>query len=103
MEKNAGKQEIPIDLSIGETQDIDIAASFLASLDPEILSKPISAKEATRLRWKIDLIILPIICCTIILGAVDKVIISNAKIYGMMTDAHLTSSEYSWVASILYL
>lgn len=103
MEKVTEKQAIPIDLNTGETHDVDIAASFLANLDPEIIAKPISAKEFTRLSWKIDLIILPIISRTIILGAVDKVIISNARIYGMMTDAHLTSSEYSWVASILYL
>lgn len=111
MEKDPEKQHpTAADLAIGETlpenagkrKDVDVAATFLANLDPAILEEPISAKEFTRLRWKIDLIILPIISGTIILGAVDKVVISNAKIYGMMTDAHLTTAEYSWVGSILY-
>jgi MFS family permease len=39
---------------------------------------------------------------TITLGAVDKVIIFNAAIYGMMINTHLTSSMFSWVASIFY-
>ena len=98
------------DLAIGEALpedagrrgDVDVAATFLANLDRSIIDEPISAKEARKLRWKIDLIILPIIAISVILGAVDKVVISNAKIYGMMEDAHLTSSEYSWVGSILY-
>lgn len=101
-ENYAESKPIP-DFEVCQAQDVDIAASFLANLDLEIISKPISAKETSRLLWKIDLIILPIISATIILGAVDKVIISNAKIYGMMTDNHLSSSQYSWVGSILYL
>lgn len=110
MEKYTEKQpSAATDLATGEMhgeeglrKDVDVAATFLATLDPSIINEPISAKEFSRLRWKIDLIILPLISSSIILGAVDKVIISNAKIYGLMTDNHLSSSQYSWVASILY-
>lgn len=103
MEKEAEKHVTSTDINTGSIHDVDVAATFLANLDPEIREKPITPEEARKLRWKIDLIILPIISGTIILGAVDKVIISNAKIYGMMEDDHLSSAQYSWVASILYL
>jgi hypothetical protein len=39
---------------------------------------------------------------TCVLAAVDKVIISNAAIYGMTADAHLVGNQYSWVGSIFY-
>jgi hypothetical protein len=77
--------------------DVDVAATFLATLDPAILAEPISAKEYRKLLWKIDLTILPLLWVTTIVGAVDKVIISNAAIYGMRTDAHLGGNEFNWV------
>lgn len=82
--------------------DVDIAARFLAGLDPSIINEPISAKEARRVLWKLDLHILPVLTLVIIIAAIDKVIISNASIYGMLTDTHLTTAQFSWVASIFY-
>ena len=82
--------------------DVDVAAKFLYELDPAILADPISPKEARKVLWKIDLIMIPLIMVTVVLAAVDKVIISNAAIYGMKKDAHLTGNEYSWVGSIFY-
>ncbi|KAJ5088918.1 Major facilitator superfamily domain general substrate transporter [Penicillium angulare] len=80
----------------------DVAAQFLAQLDPAIAAVPISEQEARRVLWKIDLILIPLIMVTVVLAAIDKVIISNAAIYGMKTDTHLTGNQYSWVGSIFY-
>ncbi|KAJ5281315.1 Major facilitator superfamily domain general substrate transporter [Penicillium angulare] len=80
----------------------DVAAQFLARLDPAIAAVPISEQEARRVLWKIDLILIPLIMVTVVLAAIDKVIISNAAIYGMKTDTHLTGNQYSWVGSIFY-
>src|SRR4051812_38015776 len=74
----------------------DIAAQFLARLDPAIAAEPVTETEARRLLWKIDLIMIPLIMVTVVLAAIDKVIISNAAIYGMKTDTHLTGDQYSW-------
>ncbi|RDW89932.1 putative Allantoate permease [Aspergillus mulundensis] len=79
----------------------DVAAAFLSTLPPSITTS-ISQQESRRLLWKIDLILIPLISLTVILAAVDKVIISNASIYGMSTDTHLTGNQYSWVGSIFY-
>ncbi|KAJ5654150.1 Major facilitator superfamily domaingeneral substrate transporter [Penicillium lividum] len=83
-------------------QDKDVAAQFLAHLDPAIAAEPISEQEARRVLWKIDLIMIPLIMVTVVLAAIDKVIISNAAIYGMKKDTHLTGNQYSWVGSIFY-
>ncbi|PWY83244.1 MFS general substrate transporter [Aspergillus sclerotioniger CBS 115572] len=83
-------------------QGEDVAVRFLAQLDPAIMAAPIADTEARRVLWKIDLIMIPLIMVTVVLAAVDKVIISNAAIYGMETDTHLTGNQYSWVGSIFY-
>ncbi|KAJ5223579.1 Major facilitator superfamily domain general substrate transporter [Penicillium chermesinum] len=88
--------------SQGRPRDKDVAAQFLAELDPAIAAEPISEAEARRVLWKIDLILIPLIMVSCVLAAVDKVIISNAAIYGMEKDTHLTGGEYSWVGSIFY-
>ena len=61
----------------------DVAAQFLAQLDPSIAEEPVTRREERSLLLKIDLILIPLISATLILGAVDKVIISNAAIYGV--------------------
>ncbi|KAH9819349.1 allantoate permease [Teratosphaeria destructans] len=102
-------EEKPGDKDLGRSedvhaarQDLDVAAAFLSQLDPSVKDAPISAKEARKVLWKIDLSILPILSFSIIIAAVDKVVISNAAIYGMKTDTHLSGNEYSWVGSIFY-
>ncbi|EXJ94140.1 hypothetical protein A1O1_02533 [Capronia coronata CBS 617.96] len=98
----ASADVVVANLDVSARPDVDVAAQFLANLDPAITAEPITPTESRRLLWKIDLILVPLISATIILAAVDKVIISNAAIYGMRTDAHLTGDEYSWVGSIFY-
>lgn len=83
-------------------KDEDIAAKFLATINPSVKADPVSSSEARKLLWKIDLILIPLISVSTILAAVDKVIISNAAIYGMEKDTHLIGSDYSWVGSIFY-
>lgn len=80
----------------------DVAAKFLAGLSAEIKDEPISAQEARKLLWKVDLIIIPILAFSVMISAVDKIIISNAAIYGMKTDTHLKGDEFSWVGSVFY-
>ncbi|PLB46274.1 putative allantoate permease [Aspergillus steynii IBT 23096] len=86
----------------GPGKDVDIAVKFLIDLDPAVRARPIAPDEARRVLWKIDLILIPLITVTVILAAVDKVIISNAAIYGMSADTNLVGDQYSWVGSIFY-
>lgn len=85
------------DFATGTSKDVDVAATFLATLDASVKETPISDKEAKTVLWKIDLAILPILAVSVIIAAVDKVVISNAAIYGMKADTNLSGSQYSWV------
>ena len=68
--------EVSVEVPQGRA-DADIAAKFLVTLDPAIAATPISDTEYKKVLRKIDFIILPLMAATIILAAVDKVIISN--------------------------
>ncbi|KAF9772714.1 hypothetical protein IL306_009569 [Fusarium sp. DS 682] len=79
-----------------------------------------SFKEDTRVCWKIDLILLPMMACTYILNYMDKVALSEASIFGIKEDLvkssakpkgsspltsgqNLAGQQYSWSSSIFYL
>ncbi|RSM10004.1 hypothetical protein CDV31_007410 [Fusarium ambrosium] len=59
--------------------------------------------EANKVRQKIDWRIMPLMVVTNTIGAVDKIIVSNAALYGMIEDTHLVGQQYNWVVSIFYL
>src|SRR5438309_1369984 len=80
----------------------DVAGGEVFDLDHGARAEVITQPQARWVLWKIDLIILPLIAGSVILSAVDKVIISNAAIYGMKADNHLSSAMFSWVGSIFY-
>lgn len=90
----------------GKPGEYEVSGNEVYNLQPWFTDgtspEPITQAEAHRVRWKIDFIILPLISGTVILSAVDKVIISNAAIYGMKADTHLSSGMFSWVGSIFY-
>ncbi|KAF1973163.1 MFS transporter [Bimuria novae-zelandiae CBS 107.79] len=83
-----------------DTKNIDKAALFLAHAgDYEILTP----EQEQRLKRKIDWIIIPMLFVTATLGAVDKVALSTAAIYGLQEDNGLHGQQYSWLGSILSL
>ncbi|RDW85433.1 allantoate permease-2 [Coleophoma crateriformis] len=58
--------------------------------------------EERKVIRRIDFRIIPFLWGYTVLSAVDKIIISNAALYGMKTDTHLVGQDYSWVGSIFY-
>ncbi|KAN0112527.1 putative pantothenate transporter [Hyaloscypha variabilis] len=61
-----------------------------------------TAKEATWVRWKLDLILLSMMTISYIVSFIDKVALSEASIFGIRTDDNLGGQDYSWVNSIFY-
>ena len=80
--------------------DVDIAAAYADRLDGE---NAYTSKEEMRLRWKLDLRLVPILWLNITLSAMDKVTTSTAALYGMKTATNLTGDRYSWVGSAFYV
>ncbi|KAH6962153.1 major facilitator superfamily domain-containing protein, partial [Ilyonectria sp. MPI-CAGE-AT-0026] len=58
--------------------------------------------DVKKLVRKIDWRIMPFLWGYAVLSAVDKIIVSNAALYGMKDDNHLKGQEYSWVGSIFF-
>ncbi|OAA59209.1 major facilitator superfamily transporter [Niveomyces insectorum RCEF 264] len=66
-------------------------------------AEPEDPEAARRLRWKIDLRLLPVICLTYALQSIDKTTLGYAAVFGVQADLHLVGSAYSWTSSIFYL
>ncbi|KAB2574374.1 Allantoate permease [Lasiodiplodia theobromae] len=89
-----------VDHKAGIVEHVDQAAQFLAETQQY---PPLSADEEKKLVRKVDWIMIPMLFLTATLGAVDKVSLSTAAIYGLRTDTHLVGQQYSWLGSILSL
>lgn len=79
-----------------ENDTLDSSALVLAASSYEY-----TEAEANAVRWKIDWRLMPVLLITGMLSAIDKIIISNAALYGLTTDLGLSSQQYSWVGSIV--
>ncbi|KAE8382478.1 major facilitator superfamily domain-containing protein [Aspergillus bertholletiae] len=67
--------------------------------EPGEIDMDFTDKEASVVRWKIDLIIVPMV--TAIEYTVSG-ILSTAAVYGLRTDLNLKGQQYSWASSIFY-
>ncbi|KAK1637672.1 MFS general substrate transporter [Colletotrichum phormii] len=68
-----------------------------AAVDPDY-----DRQEEVKLRWKIDLRLVPILWLNITLPAMDKVTPSTGALYGMRDDLGLEGDQYAWVSSAFY-
>jgi hypothetical protein len=80
--------------------DVDIAATYANQFVGE---NAYTKKEETRLRWKLDLRLVPLLWFNVTLGAMDKVTTATAALYGFRADTGLTGNRYSWVGSAFYV
>ncbi|KAF7522227.1 hypothetical protein PCG10_007528 [Penicillium crustosum] len=82
-----------------ETASRDKALNLLANrhttFDP-------NSPEARRVRWKIDMRIMPMIFVVYCLQLMDKNSLSFAAIMGIKQETNLSSAEYSWLGSLVY-
>ncbi|PLB45830.1 MFS general substrate transporter [Aspergillus steynii IBT 23096] len=61
-----------------------------------------TVEEEKRVRRKIDMVILPMLCCVFFFQYLDKQSLSYAGVFGLITDLNLQGSQYSWCSSIFY-
>jgi hypothetical protein len=62
-----------------------------------------SKEEVWRLRWKLDLRLIPILWFNVLLPAMDKVSHATAALYGLKTDLNLVGNQYAWIGSVFYV
>lgn len=62
-----------------------------------------SNETVSRLKWKLDQRLLPLLCLTYALQSIDKTTLSYAAVFGLEDDLHLKGPEFSWLGAIFYL
>lgn len=90
-----------------DVKELDVVGACLAKIaaqpdGAQLLAPHTEAEEKKLLRWKVDPIIMTLCQFALMMGAVDKVCIGTAAIFGLRTDNHLVGQQYSWVSSIIY-
>lgn len=91
----------------GDVRDVKQAPrgrDIAAELTEQFADEPgFDREEETRLRWKIDRRLIPILFLNITLPAMDKITPSTGALYGMRQDLNLKGDEYSWIGSSFYV
>ncbi|KAF8210569.1 MFS general substrate transporter [Mycena galopus ATCC 62051] len=78
----------------------DAALEFLGDGAPP---REITEEESAAVLGKIDRWILPVILLVYFLQQLDKSSLSYTSIFGIVTDADLVGTQYSWLSSIVYV
>ncbi|KAF2772952.1 pantothenate transporter [Teratosphaeria nubilosa] len=63
----------------------------------------VSPEDDARVRRKIDMVVLPMMCLVFFTQFLDKQSLSYASVYGLMTDLKLTHHQFSWLTSCFFL
>lgn len=61
-----------------------------------------SESEQRKVRWKIDLVILPIFLLTQMLQFIDKTALNYANIFGYQDDLKLVGKQFNYLAAMVY-
>ncbi|KAJ7153325.1 MFS general substrate transporter [Mycena filopes] len=94
-ENNVGEKHAGVEVSAYE---VDTGAALVfgyhGDLDPA---------EAQRVRRKIDLHILPLMCILYWIQYMDKTTLGSSASLGIREATHLTTNQYNWLGTIFYL
>lgn len=71
-------------------------------LAQESMDLQITKEEDTRLRWKIDFCMFPLMCLLYAVQFMDKISTGSAAVMGLRTDLKMHGDQYSWVGSAFY-
>lgn len=77
---------------------VDTGAQLVAGL-----TSILEPNEALRIRRKIDIYIMPLMCILYGIQFMDKLTLGSASILGIQKATHLTTNEYNWLSTAFYL
>ncbi|KXN91402.1 hypothetical protein AN958_00664 [Leucoagaricus sp. SymC.cos] len=80
--------------------EVDIAAKLALAADSDA---PLSPEVAVRLRRKIDLHLLPLMCLLYLMTFADKTTLAQSAVLGILPGAHLNQNQFNWLSTIFYL
>ncbi|OJA20275.1 hypothetical protein AZE42_11034 [Rhizopogon vesiculosus] len=73
---------------------VQLISGFASTLDTE---------EALRIRRKIDMYIMPLMCAVHVIQSIDKTTLGSAAILGILEATHLTVNQYNWLSTVYSL
>ena len=105
-----GKEEevIPTHEEDSEQKDISKVATSNADKALQVLklegdrSYVLDDKINARVRSRIDMFLMPVMCFTYFLQYIDKTALSYSSIMGLETDTGLVDNQYSWLGTVFY-
>ncbi|KLO10428.1 MFS general substrate transporter [Schizopora paradoxa] len=78
--------------------EVDVAAQLDSGSD-----ETVSPEDAVRIRRRVDLHILPLMCLLYLMQFADKTTLGQSAVLGLLEDAHLTANQFNWLGTIFYL
>ncbi|CUM57897.1 unnamed protein product [Debaryomyces tyrocola] len=81
--------------------NIDLNESMEYAVNGEKIE--IDAATNTRILRKMDICLLPIMCCLYCFQFIDKTVNSMASIMGMREDLKMTGNKYPWTGTAFYI
>ncbi|EWZ49146.1 putative allantoate permease [Fusarium oxysporum Fo47] len=91
------------DVGMGEIKQAGMGRDIAAELTAHFAHEPgYDRDEERRLRWKVDMRLVPILFMNITLPAIDKVTPSTGALYGLREDLNLKGDQCAWVGSAFY-
>ncbi|TFK54719.1 MFS general substrate transporter [Heliocybe sulcata] len=82
-------------VDVGEA---DVAAQLTAGKDVTL-----DPQQALRLRRKIDLHLMPLMCILYLMQFADKTTLGQSAVLGIIPGAHLNQNQFNWLGTIFYL
>ncbi|KAH6918291.1 membrane transporter [Coprinopsis sp. MPI-PUGE-AT-0042] len=79
-------------------KDVDTAAEV-----SEVETKPLTPEEAKRIKRKIDLHIMPLMCILYLMQFADKATLGQSAVLGIIPDAKLSQQQFNWLGTIFYI
>ncbi|RMJ26606.1 Allantoate [Aspergillus sp. HF37] len=94
-------QGAPPDTS-GDVGDVKLGGPSVDTALGQMLEVESSPQLERKVLWKIDLILMPLMCFAYFLQFVDKMVLSQTTLFGLREDLHLVGDQYAWSSAIFY-
>lgn len=79
--------------------DADVAAQLVAGRTDEVLDEV----AAHKLRVKIDLHLMPLMCLMYFMAFADKISLGQSAVLGLFQGTHLSQNQFNWLGTVFYL
>ncbi|KAJ5167386.1 uncharacterized protein N7482_006167 [Penicillium canariense] len=94
------------DHQVGTIADLDEGEAFLHEHGFTQVAMQVLLDDEKRnksLVRRVDLVLLPLLAGTYVLQYIDKSALAYSAVFDLFTSTHMSSNQYSWLASIFYL